>query len=62
VKQRTFIAKILTVAFGSIAELNDTPKAAVRAAGIGGIADLAIHLEQPFLSGKFQESTSEFER
>ena len=27
---------------GSLAELNDTPKPAVRAAGIEGIADLAI--------------------
>jgi len=38
---------------GSLAELNDTPNAAVRAAGIGGIADHAIR-------GEFQvlESTN----
>jgi len=38
---------------GSLAELNDTPKAAVRAAGIEGIADLAIRRMRPFVSGKF---------
>ena len=29
--------------FGSVAASHNTPKAAVRAAGIEGIADLAIH-------------------
>ena len=51
-----------SVHFGSVAELNDTPKGAVRAAGIGGISDVAIHLKQGFLIGGFQESTSELER
>jgi hypothetical protein len=41
--KRTVASENLSVAFGSLAELNDTPKAAVRAAGIGGIADVAIH-------------------
>jgi hypothetical protein len=50
------------VSFGSLAELNDTPKAAVRAAGVGAIADAAIHLQQRLSSGKFQEPTSELER
>ena len=40
---------------GSLAELNDTPKAAVRAAPIEGEADLAIQQKRPFASGKFQE-------
>ena len=52
----------MTGRFGSLAELNDTPKAAVLAAGIGGIADLAIHQKQPFVSGKFRETTRELER
>ena len=51
-----------TVSFGSFAELNDNPKAAVRVAGIRGIADLAIHQKQPFMSGKFRETTRELER
>ncbi|MGB5412643.1 MAG: hypothetical protein WBN09_14005, partial [Woeseiaceae bacterium] len=38
---------------GSLAELNDTPKAAVRAAAIEGIADLAIRRKRPFVSGNF---------
>ena len=33
---------LCNISFGSLAELNDTPKAAVRAAGIEGMADLAI--------------------
>ena len=37
----------------SFADPHDTPKPAVRAAGVGGIADLAIHGKQPFVSGKF---------
>ena len=47
--------------FGSSAELNDTPKAAVRAAGIEGIADLAIRQNRPFASDKFWKETSELE-
>jgi hypothetical protein len=43
------------VRFGSFAEINDTPKAAVRAAPIEGEADLAIQQKRPFASGKFQE-------
>jgi hypothetical protein len=50
------------VRYGSVADSHDTPKAAVRAAGIGGIADLAIHPKQPFVSGNFQESSRELER
>lgn len=34
---------VWAVRFGSVADLNDTPKAAAQAAGIEGIADLAIH-------------------
>ena len=33
---------VLNVRFGSLAELNDTPKAAAQAAGIGGKAEVAI--------------------
>ena len=47
---------------GSFAEINDTPKAAVRAAPIEGEADLAIQQKRPFASGKFQETTKELER
>jgi hypothetical protein len=47
---------------GSFADPHDTPKAAVRAAGIEGIADLAIRRKRPFVSGKFRESTRELER
>ena len=39
----------LNVRKGSLAELNDTPKAAARAAGIEGIADLAIRRKRPFV-------------
>jgi len=39
--------------FGSFADPHDTPKAAVRPAGIDGIAELAIHGKQLFVSGKF---------
>jgi hypothetical protein len=34
----------MRVRFGSLAELDDTPKAAARAASIGGLADLATQL------------------
>ena len=51
-----------TGCFGSVADPHDTPKAAVRAAGIRGIADLAIHRKQPFVSGKFRETTWELKR
>ena len=47
---------------GSVADPHDIPKAAVRAAGIGGKADLAIHRKQPFVSGKFRKATRELER
>jgi hypothetical protein len=47
---------------GSLAEINDTPKAAVPGAGIEGIADLAIRPKRPFASGEFWEATSELER
>ena len=47
---------------GSLAELNDNPKAADRAAGIGRIADPAIHRRRSFLSGKFRETIRELER
>jgi len=40
---------------GSFAEINDTHKAAVRAAPIEGEADFAIQQKRPFASGKFQE-------
>jgi len=36
--------QLATVRFGSVADPHHTPKAAVRAAGIGRIADLAIRL------------------
>jgi hypothetical protein len=42
---------------GSVAVTEYIPKAAVRAAGIGGIADLAIHRERPFVKGKFSETS-----
>jgi hypothetical protein len=39
-----------------------SPYTAVRAAGIEGTADLAIHQKQPFVSGKFRKTTREIER
>jgi hypothetical protein len=46
---------LASVCFGSFAEINDTPKPAVRAAPIEGEADLAIQQKRPFASGKYQE-------
>jgi len=40
--------------FGSVAVIEYIPKAAVRTAGMGGIADLAIHQKQPLVSGKLR--------
>ncbi len=45
------------VAFGSFAELNHTPKAAVQLAPIEGEADLAIHRKRSFVSGKYSPSS-----
>ena len=50
-----------SVRFGSLADPHDISKAAVRAAGIGGIADLAIHQRQPFMGGKYRETTRALE-
>jgi hypothetical protein len=50
------------VSFGSFAEINDTPKAAVRAAPIEGEADLAIRRKRPFVSGKFWEPPRKLKR
>ncbi len=46
-------AKSATVSLGPVAVLEYIPKAAVQAAGIGGIADLAIRRKQPLASGNF---------
>ena len=53
-RKRTLKPVVLGVSFGSFAEIDDTPKAAVRAAPIEGEADLAIQQKRPFASGKFQ--------
>ena len=59
---REIFEEVLLVRFGSVADPHDTLKAAVRAAGMGGIADLAIHQKQPFTSGKYWELLWELER
>ena len=41
--------------FGSAAVIEYIPKAVARAAGIGGIADLAIHPQRPFPRGRSLE-------
>ena len=46
----------------SFADPHDTPKAAVRAAGVGGIADLAIRRNRPFASDKIWEDPRELKR
>jgi len=51
-QKRTFEASGPSVAFGSIAELHHTPKAALRTAGIEDIADLAIHQLPRLVSGE----------
>jgi len=51
----------MRVRFGSIAVIEYIPKAAIRAAGLGGIADLAIHRKQPFVSGKSWARCQELE-
>ena len=61
-RKRTFEPVVLGVAFGSVADHEYIPKAAVQAATIGRIADLAIHRKRPLASGKFQEITRELER
>jgi hypothetical protein len=54
--------RIANGSFGSFAEINDTPKAAVRAAPIEGEADLAIQQKRPFVSGKFSEPPRKLKR
>jgi len=39
---RSAVGEYTNVRLGSLAELHHTPKAAARAAGVGGIADYAI--------------------
>jgi hypothetical protein len=48
--------------FGSVAVIEYIPKAAVRAAPIGGKADFAIRRNRPFASDKFWEEPRELER
>ena len=61
-QKRTFERIALNVAFGSVADLEYIPKAAVQAAAIGGKADLAIRRKRPPVSGEFRETTRELER
>lgn len=50
------IKLVLSFRYASSAELDDTPKAAAQAAGIGGKAELAIHQERSLLSDNFREA------
>ena len=52
----------MTGGLGSFADPHDTPKPVVRAAGMGGIGDLAIRQNRPFARDKFWEEPRELER